>query len=117
MPTNDDITTKLELHGATVRDRCAELFTRSGFDRLLSLLMPGTFVAVLIPNHRRHLDQSEAGMADCIVFAERTLRDCRATWSVEHDSPDQDGIGFFRSLVRSMAADFRFCMNPDVEAF
>jgi hypothetical protein len=95
MLTIKNIITKLELDGTTVRNRCAGLFIRSEFDRLINLLTREIFVSMLIPIHRKQSTEDSAQMGD----------------------RDQEGIFFFESLVQSTAADIRLCMSPDVEAF
>ena len=117
MLTANDVITKLELHGTTVRDRCGELFIHSEFSRLLGLVMPEIFVSRLVLIHRNELSESEDHMGDRVMFAEKTLRDCHREWFLEESDRDQDGIFFFQSLVRSTAADIRFCMSPAVAAF
>ena len=95
MLTAKNIITTLELDGTTVRNRCAKLFIRSEFDRLINLLTPQIFVSMLIPIHRKESTEDSVEMGDRIVFAGKTLRDCHTEWSLEESDRDQDGIFFF----------------------
>lgn len=118
MLTTTDLLTHLELHGKSMRVRCAELFIRSEFDRLIALLMADTYVSMLPQIHRTGSVQDGVELGDRIEFARKTLRDCHTYWLLEEgDGDDQDGFGFFQYLVRSTAPDFRFCMSTEVEVF
>jgi hypothetical protein len=117
MLTANEVIAKLELHGTTVRNRCAELFIRSEFDRLLSLIIPEIFVARLLSIDREELVERVDHMGDRVVYAEKTLRECHTDWFLEESDREQDGILFFRNLTQSTAEDIRFCMSPEVKAY
>ena len=117
MITATDVITKHELHGMTVRTRCARLFTRNEFDRLLSLTMTEVFVAGVALKHRKNLAIGAFDIGDRVVFAQKILRECHNSWCAKESNLEQDGILFFRSLTHSTAEDFRVCMAWDVKEY
>ena len=122
MITATDVITKRELHGIAVRTRCAKLFARSEFDRLLSLITTEVFVSGVVLIHQKNFAMGAFDVGDRMVFAQKILREYHNAQPAEFSddarrvlgakfpapdptrAPDAGGVGVSKKANRSRTA-------------